>query len=82
MKQGRIVIITGSPGTGKTTTASIIAEKSDLKNNFLIYLLFYSVKEKNNIYLSYYLAVFIIFITDIFHFIYKWFSINKIFYII
>ena len=33
MKQGRIVIITGSPGTGKTTTASIIAEKSDLKKS-------------------------------------------------
>ncbi len=30
MKQGRIVIITGSPGTGKTTTASIIAQTSDL----------------------------------------------------
>lgn len=30
MKQGRIVIITGSPGTGKTTTASIVAQKSDL----------------------------------------------------
>lgn len=33
MKQGRIVIITGSPGTGKTTTASIIAKKSDLKKS-------------------------------------------------
>lgn len=30
MKQGRIIIITGSPGTGKTTTASIIAKTSDL----------------------------------------------------
>lgn len=29
-KQGRIIIITGSPGTGKTTTASIFAQKSDL----------------------------------------------------
>ncbi len=33
MKQGRIIIITGSPGTGKTTTASLIAEKSDLKKS-------------------------------------------------
>ncbi|MDE6470125.1 MAG: AAA family ATPase [Eubacterium sp.] len=29
MKQGRIIIITGSPGTGKTTTAAIVAKKSD-----------------------------------------------------
>lgn len=33
MKQGRIVIITGSPGTGKTTTASIVAQKSDLEKS-------------------------------------------------
>ena len=30
MKQGRIIVITGSPGTGKTTTASIIAKESDM----------------------------------------------------
>lgn len=30
MEQGRIVIITGTPGTGKTTTASIVAGESDL----------------------------------------------------
>ena len=30
MEQGRIIVITGAPGTGKTTTASVIAEKSDL----------------------------------------------------
>lgn len=29
MKQGRIVVITGAPGTGKTTAASIIAKESD-----------------------------------------------------
>lgn len=29
MKRGRIIIITGSPGTGKTTIASIIAKESD-----------------------------------------------------
>ncbi len=30
MEQGRIVVITGAPGTGKTTVASIVAEKSTL----------------------------------------------------
>ena len=30
MEQGRIIIITGAPGTGKTTTASIIAKESSL----------------------------------------------------
>lgn len=29
MKRGRIVVITGAPGTGKTTAASIIAKESD-----------------------------------------------------
>ena len=29
MNQGRIIVITGSPGTGKTTTASIVAKESD-----------------------------------------------------
>lgn len=33
MKQGRIIIITGSPGTGKTTAASITAQKSDLEKS-------------------------------------------------
>ena len=30
MNQGRIIVITGSPGTGKTTTASIIAKESNM----------------------------------------------------
>lgn len=30
MRQGRIIVITGSPGTGKTTTASIIAKETDM----------------------------------------------------
>lgn len=29
MYKGRIIIITGSPGTGKTTIATIIAKESD-----------------------------------------------------
>lgn len=33
MKQGRIVIITGSPGTGKTTISSIIAKESSLEKS-------------------------------------------------
>lgn len=33
MEQGRIVIVTGAPGTGKTTTASIVAEKSGLSKS-------------------------------------------------
>ena len=28
MNQGRIIVITGSPGTGKTTTASIVAKET------------------------------------------------------
>ena len=30
MNQGRIIVITGSPGTGKTTTASIVAKESEM----------------------------------------------------
>ena len=30
MNQGRIIVITGAPGTGKTTTASIVAKESDM----------------------------------------------------
>ena len=30
MKKGRIIVITGSPGTGKITTASIVAKESDM----------------------------------------------------
>ena len=33
MIQGRIIVITGSPGTGKTTTASIIAKESNLEKS-------------------------------------------------
>ncbi len=32
MNQGRIIVITGSPGTGKTTTTSTVAKESDLEN--------------------------------------------------
>lgn len=33
MKQGRIIIITGSPGTGKTTTSNVVAEKSSMEKS-------------------------------------------------
>lgn len=33
MKQGRIVVITGSPGTGKTTVSAIIAKESDMEKS-------------------------------------------------
>lgn len=33
MNQGRIIVITGSPGTGKSTTASIIAKESNLEKS-------------------------------------------------
>lgn len=35
MKQGRIIIITGSSGTGKTTTAPIVSQKSDVENQYI-----------------------------------------------
>ena len=31
--QGRIIIITGSPGTGKTTTSAIIARESNMEKS-------------------------------------------------
>ena len=33
MKQGRIVVITGSPGTGKTTTSAIVAKESNMEKS-------------------------------------------------
>lgn len=33
MKQGRIIIITGSPGTGKSTTSSIVAKESNFSKS-------------------------------------------------
>lgn len=33
MNQGRIIVITGSPGTGKTTAASIVAKESDMEKS-------------------------------------------------
>jgi cytidylate kinase len=33
MNQGRIIIITGSPGTGKTTAASVVAEETDYEKS-------------------------------------------------
>ena len=37
MEKGRIVIITGSPGTGKTTAASVIAKESSLSRSVHIH---------------------------------------------
>ena len=37
MNQGRIIVITGSPGTGKTTTASIVAKESDMDKSVHIF---------------------------------------------
>lgn len=37
MKRGRMVIITGSPGTGKTTTAAMVARESDLEKSVHIH---------------------------------------------
>ena len=37
MNQGRIIVITGSPGTGKTTTASIVAKESNMDKSCLLY---------------------------------------------
>ena len=39
MNQGRIIVITGSPGTGKTTTASIVAKESDMDKSVHIEVL-------------------------------------------
>lgn len=33
MKQGRIIVITGSPGTGKTTTSAIVAKESGMEKS-------------------------------------------------
>ena len=33
MERGRIVIITGSPGTGKTTTSAIVAKESNMEKS-------------------------------------------------
>lgn len=37
MEEGRIIVITGAPGTGKTTTASILAEKSNLTKSVYLH---------------------------------------------
>ncbi len=33
MNQGRIIVITGSPGTGKTTTSAIVAKESSMEKS-------------------------------------------------
>ena len=33
MKSGRIIVITGAPGTGKTTTSAIVAKESTMEKS-------------------------------------------------
>jgi len=33
LEQGRIIVITGAPGTGKTTTSKIVAEESSMEKS-------------------------------------------------
>jgi len=33
MEQGRMIVLTGAPGTGKTTASAMVAEKSELKKS-------------------------------------------------
>ena len=37
MNQGRIIVITGAPGTGKSTASKIVATKSDMKRSVHMY---------------------------------------------
>lgn len=37
MNQGRIIVITGAPGTGKSTASKIVAKKSDMKRSVHMY---------------------------------------------
>lgn len=51
MNQGRIIVITGAPGTGKTTTASAVAKESDLEKSVHMHtddFYHYHVKEEGN----------------------------------
>lgn len=49
MNQGRIIVITGSPGTGKTTTASIVAKESDMDNQCICTPMTFSLlKQRRN----------------------------------
>ena len=41
MNQGRIIVITGAPGTGKTTTASVVAKESDLEKSVHMHTVVY-----------------------------------------
>lgn len=37
MIQGRVIVITGAPGTGKSTTAAIVAKESDMEKSVHMY---------------------------------------------
>ena len=45
MNQGRIIVITGAPGTGKTTTASAVAKESDLEKSVHMHLSLIHISE-------------------------------------
>ena len=50
MNQGRIIVITGSPGTGKTTIASIVAKESNMdKSVHAVVLPLYSNNDKSHL---------------------------------
>ncbi len=49
MNQGRIIVITGAPGTGKTTTASVVAKESDLEKSVHMHRDFYHYLSKGAI---------------------------------
>ena len=50
MEQGRILVITGAPGTGKTTISSIIAKESDKEKSVHMHTDdFYNYLSKNAI---------------------------------
>ena len=49
MNQGRIIIITGSPGTGKTTTSAIVAKESNMEKSVHMHTDFYHYLSKGAI---------------------------------
>ena len=42
MENGRIIVITGAPGTGKTSTSAIIAKESSMEKSVHMHRLFHT----------------------------------------